>query len=174
MSVLHLIWVKPPYQQIKNTTWHSFRQDDEGHTCLGFLKAHHDCLSVCMSARPPCCFASLLTTCLNTCEFLNLSETESHHLWHAKHNSYLMVCHEECGGGSFSSTPLCRKITSDLLISGGAHTCFSQENVSRRDRNCFWTEAFRCGEWFATPSSLTPVPSYWVSDESRGWPLMDL
>lgn len=27
MSVLHLIWVKPPYQQIKNTTWHSFRRE---------------------------------------------------------------------------------------------------------------------------------------------------
>lgn len=144
MSVLHLIWVKPPYQQIKNTTWHSFRQDDEGHTCLGFLKAHHDCVCLHVSSTP-------MLLCI-----------PAYHLF--EHWWRLLQQHP---------SP-CRKITSDLLISGGAHTCFSQENVSRRERNCFWTEAFRCGEWFAMPSSLTPVPSYWVSDESRGWPLMDL
>lgn len=81
MSVLHLICVKPPCQQITNKTWCNFRKDGEDyHTCFGFLVSESlqdpPRKSVYTLAQLLHCSALLLTMCLNVGTFLNLSETQ--------------------------------------------------------------------------------------------------
>ena len=82
MSELHLIWVKPPCQQIKNKTRYN-------QLCLWFPAREQMAetvsrliMTIFIHIGLTFVFSLLLTTCLNICKFMGISEI--HHLENAR------------------------------------------------------------------------------------------
>lgn len=148
MSELHLIWVKPPCQQIKNKTQYN-------QLCLWFPVREQMAEAVSrlimiifIHIGPTFVLISLLlTTFLIFCKFLNISEI--HHPENA--SEYGRPLHHRCHSLPAGRLPL----TCQSQV-GPCNLLWSTKHEQVRNES-FLGRVFQSQEWFTMPCSSTPI-----------------